>query len=537
MTSPTDAELPGRTSVLSRGTTIAIVVGIFVAILLGALDQFVVLTALPKIAEQLGQPTGVTFVVSAYLISATIGIPVFGRLADIRGRRTVILIGLATFLTGSALAGFSRTLDELIAFRALQGFSSGAFIIVGFAIVGALFPPNARARIAGLFSGSFVIATILGPLVGSYIIDHASWPWVFFLNLPIAGTTAVLLAFRLPPLVPERPGRFDVPGAALLAGWVGSLTLPLVETSDGSWSWTSLWVVGLVVTAGVLFVGFVLWELRTDSPILPLRHFARRTFAASGAAALFRGAVLSAELAFLAVFVGLVLLRGGAGSADSVRSVLYWLLVPGVLGAGIGSQLVTRLGYRSVTAPGLAIALAGTVLLTALAGSSTVAQYQWGFLPTGGLVLALPLIGFGVGLSIPVTLLAAQFALPEREVGSATAMIQFLGTLGGALAVSLLAAFQQGRLSSRLAALTPASCAGSSLGGGNCASSVAAVHGALVGSFQDTFGVIAGLMAVAFAASLMLKGRLPTPARADISSGQRALGHPNSPSATTDLVP
>ena len=538
MSQPKTATTRGPPIGLSRATTVAIVVGIFVAILLGALDQFVVLTALPKIAGQLGQPTGIPFVISAYLISATIGIPVFGRLADMIGRRTVFLTGLATFLVGSGLAGFSRNLDELIVFRAIQGFSSGAFIIVGFAIVAVLFPPQARARIAGLFSGSFVVATILGPLVGSYIIDHASWPWVFFINLPIAGATALLIAFRLPALVPVRTGRFDLVGAGLLAGWVGSLMLPLVETSDGTWSWNGPWVVGLVAAAGAMFIAFVLWELRTDSPILPLRHFARRTFAASGAVAFFRGAVLSAELAFLAVFVGLVVLRDAPGSADSVRSTLYWLLIPGVLGAGIGSQLLPRFGYRPVAASGLALALVGTVLLTNLVGTSTVAHYAWGFLPTGGIVLALPFLGFGVGLSIPVTLLAAQFAVPEREVGSATAVIQFLGTLGGALAVSLLASFQQSQLSARLGAISPASCAGApSPGGANCAAYVTAAHSALIGSFQDTFAVIGGLMAAGLLAALLLRGRLPDPSSETTAPGAPAPRAASPPGRSRDAVP
>lgn len=487
-----------------------IVFGMFLAILMGALDQFVVLTALPRIVVELGQSSGVSLVISAYLISSTIGIAVFGRLTDMFSRRAVFLAGLATFLPGSLLSGLSQNLNQLIAFRALQGFSSGAFIIIGFAIAASLFPPATRARIAGLFSGSFVVATIFGPLLGSYIVDHASWRWVFFVNLPIGAVTVLILLTSLGQILPERRGRFDVPGALLLAGWISAALFGLVQISDGGWSVTDWRVLGLFTSAGLLFLAFVLWELRTAAPLVALTFFRIRLFSASGVVAFFRGAVLSSELAFIAIFSGLVLVTRTANSADIVRNLLYWLLVPGVVGAALGSQLVVRFGYRPVTVAGLALSLVGTVLLAYVSNSGVLLETAFRILPTGGIAAALPLIGGGIGLTIPVTLLAGQFSVPKREVGSATAMIQFLGVLGGALAVSLLTVLQE----SAAALLTPAMPAGGCVPGpstsGACGQYAQELYHATVLSFQWVFAAEILLMAVALVASLWMMGRVPT---------------------------
>lgn len=486
-----------------------IVLGMFLAILMGALDQFIVLTALPRIVGDLGESSGVSLVISAYLISSTIGIAIFGRLTDMYNRRTVFLAGLATFLIGSLLSGLSQNLNELVAFRALQGFSSGAFIIIGFAISASLFPPATRAKIAGLFSGSFVVATIMGPLLGSYVVDTASWRWVFFLNLPIGIVTALILLTTLGPLLPERRGQFDATGAVLLAGWISTALFALVQISNGGWSATDWRIVGLVSVAAVLLIAFVLFELRTSDPLVPLNFLRTRLFAASGVIAFFRGAVLSSELVFVAIFASFTVLGGGASSADTVRNLLYWFLIPGVIGAGLGSQLVGRFGYRPVTAVGLSLSLVGTALLAAVSGSGIIIQTSYGIIPTGGIAVVLPLVGGGIGLTIPVTLLAGQFAVPRREVGSATAMIQFLGVLGGALAVSLLAIFQQS-VASRLAPAAPAGgCASAPANLAGCASYGEAVHHAAILSFQWVFAAEAVLMAIALIGSWWMAGRVP----------------------------
>ncbi|MDA4130441.1 MAG: MFS transporter [Thaumarchaeota archaeon] len=502
-----------RALTISRGKGVLIVLGIFVAILMGALDQFVVLTALPTIATDLSQPSGVAFVLAAYLISGTIGIPIFGRLADMYSRRSVFLVGLVRFIAGSALAGFSANLDELIAFRAVQGFSSEAFIIVGFTIVSVLFPPENRARIAGLFSGSFVIATILGPFLGSYIVDQTSWRWVFYINIPIAIAGLLILIPVLGRLVPEKATRhFDVPGTALLVGWVSTLMFALIQNSDAGWGWTDLRILGLLGASATLLLGFVYRELKTDQPVVPLRFFSRRVFAASGSVAFFRGLVLSSLLVFVAIYVGLILSHGGASTADTIRDVLYFFLIPAVLGAGAGSQVMLRVPYRALTMFGMGLAVIGTFLLSQISSATPVWQFSFGFLPTGGLVLALPLVGLGIGLTFAVTLLASQFAVSRDDFGAATGIIQFLGVLGGAIGVSILSSFQQWRI----AALTPALPSQSCLGGpvsSVCSSYLQAVQNAGVVATQEIFIIVFVMMIAAFISSMFVTGHMPKSAK------------------------
>jgi EmrB/QacA subfamily drug resistance transporter len=492
---------------LSRAVKGGIVAGIFLAILMGALDQFVVLTALPNIATSLGESTGVAFVVAAYLISATVGIPIFGRLADLYSRRDVFLVGLATFIGGSVLAGLSQNLAELIVFRAVQGVASNAFIVVGFAIVAALFPPEARARIAGVFTGTFVIATILGPFLGSFLVDHASWRWVFYINIPIAFVATTLLLASLGPLRPERAGRFDPVGAALLVGWISTLTFALVQNSDSGWAWTDARIELLVASGLLTLLAFVVWELRAKDPLMPISYLARRVVGASGAVSFLRGAALVSLYTFLAIYIGLVLLHGASDAADRVRDVLYFLVIPAVIGAAFGSQLVTRIAYRTLTAVGMGLALVGSLLLTLATSTTPLWQFTFGFLPTGGLILPLLPIGLGIGLTFPVTLLSVQFAVPAEQVGAATSIVQFLSTLGGAVGVALLTSFQEWRLAALAPSAPSAACAAGQVA--TCANYYQALQSAEFTSVHQVFVVLSALLAVAFVSALFLTGTLP----------------------------
>ncbi|MCI4367432.1 MAG: MFS transporter, partial [Thermoplasmata archaeon] len=216
----------------SRRFEILVVVGILLALLMGALDQFVALTALPIILSEFQQPNGGTFVISAYVIASTTAIPIFAKLSDLWSRRNVFLGGLAIFIVGSILSGTSENLTELILFRAVQGFGSGGFFPVGIAIVAVTFPPETRARVIGALSGVFGIAVVAGPLLGSAIVDHVSWRWVFYVNIPIGVVGFALIVAVLGPLRPAVARRFDLVGAGLLAGWVAALMFPLYQIAD-----------------------------------------------------------------------------------------------------------------------------------------------------------------------------------------------------------------------------------------------------------------------------------------------------------------
>jgi MFS family permease len=487
---------------------LAITVGILLALLMGALDQFVALTALPTILAQFHTPTGGTFVISAYVIASTTSIPIFAKLSDLWSRRNVFLGGLGVFIVGSILSGLSQNLPELIAFRAVQGFGSGGFFPVGIAIVAVVFPPATRARVIGALSGVFGIAVVAGPLVGSTILTYTTWRWVFYVNIPFGILGFVLIGATLGPLRPSLARAFDIVGAALLAGWVGVIMFPLYQIADNGWTWTEPPVLGLLGLGGAMIVAFVLWELRAKNPLVPLRLLAHRVMAAGGGSTYFIGMVFFPVATFLSLVVGVALVPSGSSSADTVRDILYFLVLPLVVGAALGGQLLTRLAYRTVAASGLIIGLIGMAGLTQISSSTPLWEFRFGFLPVGGIVLPLIPMGFGIGLTFPVFLLAAQNQVQTLDVGEAGGLIQFLQSLGGAVGLSVLASYQLTQFS----ALDPSpssTCSAMPPPLPLCGAYLEKFKGALITSYDQTFMVMLGLLIVAFVFALFLVGRLP----------------------------
>ena len=477
--------------------SILVLVGVFFAILMGAMDGLVVATVLPTIAVDLHQVNGVTFVAGAYLISSTIAIPIFARLSDIASRRNVFLAGLAVFIGGSALAGISQNLTQLIIFRGIQGIGGGGVFPVAIAMIAVLYPPKIRARVTGVLTGAAGLAIVIGPLVGSYIVSVTTWRWVFYINLPFGILAMVVLLFAVGPLRPLTKGGFDIPGAALLSGWVGALMVALVEVSDAGMGWTNPLIVGLLGGAVVLFAVFLWLELRTREPLVPLRLMGQRIIAATSGIMFFSGIVFNALITFLSVFVGIVLLQSGPNATSDVRDIIYFLAIPLILGAAVSGQILTRVAYRNVIAPGLALASVAAFFLTQLTSSTPLWVLSFGFLPVGGLVLPLIPLGFGLGFSLAGPTIAVQNEAPPKEVGAAIGLTRFLQSLGGALGISLLTAFETWRLSVLSAgATTPA-----------------AIKAAQVATYDDIFLILAVCVVISFGFSLLFTGRVPqTPA-------------------------
>jgi EmrB/QacA subfamily drug resistance transporter len=495
------------------GPTAALVAtGIFLSLLMGALDQFVVLTALTNIVADLGQPNGLTFVVSGYLITSTVAVPIFARLSDIMSRRNIFLVGMSIFIAGSALAGLSQNLSELILFRGIQGFGSGCFFPVGISIIAVAFDPTRRARLTGAFSGVFGIATVAGPFLGSYIVDNTTWRWVFYINIPIGLLGMIVLAVALGALRPEVRERFDAVGAALLSTWVGALMFALYEVSDAGWAWTDARTLGLLLLAAVVFAIFTVYELRVDRPLVPLRLFRDRVVASTSMVAMLSRAAVFSLITIISVYVGVVIYHNGPGAADAVRNLLYFMVIPMVLSSVAGGQLLTRVPYRPLVAMGMALSTLGLYLLTAVNASTPTWQVSYGFLPTGGIALALIPIGAGLGLTFGPTTIAVQFRVDRRDVGQATGLIQFLGTLGASLGLSLFSTFQTWRVGALAPAplgppcggpAPPPSCGPALLGYQQ------AFLNAVVTSYVDVFTLMLALSILAFVAALFITGRMP----------------------------
>jgi EmrB/QacA subfamily drug resistance transporter len=510
----TDAHREARTGLRRPTLAAAVVAGIMLCLLMGALDNFVVLTALPDILTSLKAPSGgETFVVSAYLITSTVAIPIFAKLSDLYDRKMVLIAGLLIFIGGSILSGVSQSFNELVLFRAVQGFGSGDFFPVGLSIVAVIFPPATRARVTGLLSGVFGIATVAGPLIGAALATE--WRWVFYVNIPVGLAGLVLLLVALGPIRPEVKGSFDIPGAGLLVGWVGSLMFALIEVSEGGWSWTDPRIIALLASAVVLFAAFVWWEAaRARDPLVPLRLFSRRIVAACGGGTFLVGLILFPLATFLTFFITYVTLADGGNIPDTVRDVLYFLVIPLVFGAAIGGNLLTRVSYRPVVVIGLLISVFGYIFLTMVGPSTPTWKFAFGFLPVGGVIAPLIPIGFGVGLTFPVFLLAVQNQVPEAEVGAASGLVQFLQSLGGSIGLTLLSSFQQ----SRVLLLSPAVPAGGCAPPPPPPSAACIAYGqgvvaAQSTAFTEVFTIMLVLTILGVIVGLFITGRLPKGAK------------------------
>ncbi len=504
---PSDPSTDSEARLPTGRIRLLIVAGILLALLMGALDQFVVLTALPAILKEFGQPNSGTTVITTYIITSTVAIPIFGKLSDLWSRRNVFLGGLAIFIVGSALAGVSQSLPELIAFRAVQGFGSGGFFPVGIAIVGVTFPPKDRARITGLLSGVFGIATVAGPLIGSAIVDATTWRWVFYVNLPVGLAGALMLLYALGPLAPSVRRRFDTVGAALLVTWVGALEYALIQVSDSGWAWTDPRVLGLLGAAVVVAIAFALWELRGHiEPLVPLRLLRQRIVAVSGGTTFLVGAVFFPLATFVSLIVGIALTPAGSSSADTVRDVLYALVLPLVVGAALGGQLLTRVSYRVQTVLGLVIAIAGMWFLRGLTAASPVWQLAFGFLPVGGVVLPLIPLGFGVGLTFPVFLLAVQNEVAPKDFGEASGLVQFLQSLGGSIGLSVLASYATSRFDQLDPLPNPVCSTPAGVTQPVCLPYLQGLAGAEVSAYDATFTIMLGLLGAALLVALAYRG-------------------------------
>jgi EmrB/QacA subfamily drug resistance transporter len=406
--------------------------GLLLAMLLASLDQTIVSTALPTIVSDLGGLNQLSWVVTAYLLAATVSMPVWGRVSDLYGRKALFQATIVVFLIGSALSGAAQSLGELIAFRAFQGLGAGGLMTLAMAIVADLVSPRERGRYQGYIQMVFVLASVAGPLLGGLFTDHLSWRWVFYVNLPIGAVALAVISFGLHLPVQRGRPRIDYLGAALLAG---ALTAILLVTTWGGqqYAWTSTEIIGLGAAAVALLSAFVAQERRAAEPIVPLRLFGDRVFVVVAVVLLLTTCALFAAIVFMPLFFQVVT---GASATGSGLLILPMLLAATTSTAVIG-RIVSRTGrYKVFPAIGLVLMATGLFLLSRMnAGTSRA---------TASLLTAV--FGLGFGMVSQILMIAIQNAAPRRDIGIATASANLFRSLGGSVGVALFGAIFASRL-------------------------------------------------------------------------------------------
>jgi EmrB/QacA subfamily drug resistance transporter len=402
------------------------VMGVVLSIFLGAMESTVVATAMPKVVGSLGELHMYSWVFSGFLLTSTVTMPLWGRLSDLYGRRPAYLTGLTLFLVGSALSGLSRTMLELIVFRMLQGLGAGSLITIGMTIIGDLFRLERRAKMQGMISGVWGVASLVGPLLGGLLTDYVSWRWVFYINLPFGAIAMWLIGSGLPRgRSTERTPTIDLAGIVLFAVGVSALLLALVEAGRVG-AWGGLDVVGLLAVAAVSLVGFVSVERRAREPMLPLSLFANRIVLAAIVTGFLAGMAMFGAISFVPLF----LQRVSGTSATVAGFVLTPFVIGWVVLSAASARLVLRIDYRTVVLTGMVCLALAFVLL---------ARWDVGLTPVaaGSHVL---LAGIGMGLNMVPMLIAVQGAVPRAELGIATSLTQFFRAVGGAIGLSMMGA-------------------------------------------------------------------------------------------------
>lgn len=412
-----------------------VIAGLLLGILMASMDSTIVATAMGNIVGELGGMDKFVWVTSAYLVAEMAGMPIFGKLSDMYGRKKFFIFGIIVFMAGSALCGTADTITQLAAYRALQGIGGGALVPIAFAIMFDAVPLEMRGKLGGAFGAVFGLSSIFGPLLGAYITDHVAWQWVFYINLPLGLVALVMVVGFYRESVEHSKQPIDWLGAGTLLGAVISLMFAL-ELGGKEYAWDSWVILGLFSVFVILTAAFLFVETKAKEPIISFALFRERLYASSILSALFSGAAFIAASVYIPIFIQGVL----GGSATNSGLVLLPMMVGSVVTASTGGFLMARTSYRSLMLPTLALLVLGTGLVATLSPDSTRLL----------VTLYMILIGLGIGASFSVLSNAAIHGLGPQQRGSASATLNFLRSLGMTIGITAFGIIQSHYFSANL---------------------------------------------------------------------------------------
>jgi len=420
---------------LSKRAKQGIIVAIMLALFLGALDQTIVGTALPKIITDLSGANLYTWVVTIYLLASTVTVPIYGKLSDMYGRKPLLLTGVGLFLLGSALSGLSQNIEQLIVFRGIQGFGAGALFPIALATIGDLYSAKERGRYQGLFGAVFGLASLVGPALGGWLTDTFSWHLIFYVNLPIGLISIAIILLELPTIKGRANQKIDFLGALVFAAGIIPVLIGLTNVQSNAFATPE--VAGLISLGLALLGLFLFIEAKVEEPIIPLELFRNRTFAAAAAASFFASFGFFASIIFLPRYFQTVLGETATNSGYATLPLLLGVIISSIA----AGQIVARSGrYKSLILGAILLVAGASVLLTNIrADTDPWALRLWMFLA-----------GLGVGPTLSVFTIVVQNALPFKFLGAATSNLTFFRQVGGSVGLALVGSYFGGQLATTI---------------------------------------------------------------------------------------
>ena len=470
---------------------------LMLTMLLAALDQTIVSTALPTITSDLGGLNQLSWVVTAYLLASTASTPIWGKISDLYGRKLMLQLSIVVFVVASMLAGASQNMGELIATRALQGIGGGGLMVLVMAVIADLIPPRDRGRYAGLFGAVFGLSSVVGPLLGGFFTQHLSWRWIFYINVPLGVAAFLILGavLHLPVLHQKKP--IDWLGSALL---VAGVTMLLLVTVWGGreYDWASAQIIGLAVGGVAVLVWFVMHELRIDEPIVPMSLFSNRVFRVSSVIGFIVGFAMFGSIVYLSIYFQVV--RGATPTEAGLQllPLMLGLLITSIL----SGQLIAKMGrYKVFPIIGTFLAAIGIFMMSKFGVDA----------PYGYIALAMFILGAGLGNVMQVLVLAVQNTVEPKQMGAATSGSTFFRSIGGSFGTAFFGAVWTARLSAEINNAFPGQAdkiSGATSSITNIHSLPEAIQAPLLQAFANamdtTFLVAVPFMVVAFVFALVL---------------------------------